>query len=451
MPAVQQLRDKLAQMMSSVGQQTQQQKIDYLSAHFTRWSMGQQRMTHQQFIGALQSLHLPLTGASEVFPFMDKDGNGTIDIREFCDAMVGSAQPQPRLAVRNAGSAVVSGLPPTPSMPTGGVSGVPGGDRGYTPTSQKMGGSRVGSRAGSATRSPIPPATPQALGNSLRPPAGPGPRRPSRAPSVTSAISGSGGAELEVDLSEVLVDKFRRIVLNRGGVNGIHSLSRIFRMMDDDGNRKISLQELQTGLNDYGLRMELKDLQLLLAAVDKDNTGSLSFDELLSTIRGPVSARRQALINMAFDILDRTGNGVVQVDDIAASFSAQSNPDVVAGRLTQDRALDTFLAQFDGPNQDGTVTRQEFLEYYRNVSASIDDDDYFELMIRNAWHISGGVGQYENTSNTRIMVTLVDGTQKVVHLEHDLGLDLRNGPAVRAQLKAQGITNVLNYSASGRV
>ena len=35
------------------------------------------------------------------------------------------------------------------------------------------------------------------------------------------------------------------------------------------------------------------------------------------------------------------------------------------------------------------------------VSASIDDDDYFELMIRNAWHIPGGQGQCPAIGVTR--------------------------------------------------
>jgi hypothetical protein len=36
------------------------------------------------------------------------------------------------------------------------------------------------------------------------------------------------------------------------------------------------------------------------------------------------------------------------------------------------------------------VTPKEFQQYYAALSASIDEDDYFELMMRNAWHISGG-------------------------------------------------------------
>lgn len=63
--------------------------------------------------------------------------------------------------------------------------------------------------------------------------------------------------------------------------------------------------------------------------------------------------------------------------------------------------------------KDGKVTPSEFIKYYSNVSASIDNDDYFELMIRNAWHISGGKGWCENSSCRRVLVTHKDGHQSV--------------------------------------
>ena len=53
-----------------------------------------------------------------------------------------------------------------------------------------------------------------------------------------------------------------------------------------------------------------------------------------------------------------------------------------------------FMSQWDKKEKDGKVTIEEFEMYYADVSASINDDDYFELMIRNAWHIAGGEGAY---------------------------------------------------------
>jgi hypothetical protein len=43
----------------------------------------------------------------------------------------------------------------------------------------------------------------------------------------------------------------------------------------------------------------------------------------------------------------------------------------------------------EGSVPDHIVTKEDFEEYYNNVSASIDDDAYFSLMMNNAWNLDG--------------------------------------------------------------
>jgi Ca2+-binding EF-hand superfamily protein len=245
--------------------------------------------------------------------------------------------------------------------------------------------------------------------------------------------------------------QFREKILERGGSAGIHSLSRIFRLMDENDDRRISPEELQLGLEHYGLPMSADEVAQLIGPIDKDKSGTIRLGEFLIAIRGTINQRRQKMIDMAFKVLDKSGNGVITIDDIQSSYNVSHDPDVLAGNIPPDQALECFLSMFDSIDRDGTVTRKEFTEYYRNVSASIDNDDYFELMIRNAWHIPGGEGWCENTSNARILVVTNDNSQKVVMIRNDLGLDLHDRGAVLAALKAQGETNVKNFQLSGEV
>ena len=48
-----------------------------------------------------------------------------------------------------------------------------------------------------------------------------------------------------------------------------------------------------------------------------------------------------------------------------------------------------------GSQNDFKITREEFTTYYSNISASIDDDDYFEQMMDSAWNLSGKASQYK--------------------------------------------------------
>jgi len=46
-----------------------------------------------------------------------------------------------------------------------------------------------------------------------------------------------------------------------------------------------------------------------------------------------------------------------------------------------------FMSMWDTQIADGIVTFDEFCEYFRDISASIDSDEYFGQMMNNCWKL----------------------------------------------------------------
>lgn len=335
-----------------------------------------------------------------------------------------------------------SGSGPYPGLPS------PGGAPGSTPTGPSSGLTGTGPLAGTGTLKSSSAGGSQPWGQRRLQDPPPPPLRAQPVPPPVRPVAPPAAPPAKLDLSALVVGEFKKLVLARGGTHGIHTLARIYRIMDSNNSDSVTLEELTHGLQRYGLHMDKGDVGLLFQAIDRDHRGSLSFDEFISAVRGPVNERRKALIDQAFAVLDKNGNGTVEADDVAKAFDVSHHPEVLAGRMDPRQARQDFLSQFDGIDHDGRVSREEFLEYYGNISGSIGDDDYFELMIRNAWHMPGGKGWYENTANRRLLVTFTDGTQRVVMLESDLGMDVRNQAVVKRQLEKQGLPNVRTYQLS---
>merc|ERR1712031_35930 len=113
---------------------------------------------------------------------------------------------------------------------------------------------------------------------------------------------------------------------------------------------------------------------------------------------------------------------------------------------TKEEILLEFMQVWETHKRDGIVTIEEFEDYYKDISAGIDNDDYFELMIRNAWHISGGEGWCANTSCRRVLVTHSDGSQEVCEIENDLGIDADDIQGMKQRLIDQGVENIESIS-----
>lgn len=142
---------------------------------------------------------------------------------------------------------------------------------------------------------------------------------------------------------------------------------------------------------------------VLFSAFDINRDGTIQYDEFLRIIRGDLNDYRKSLVERAFKKLDRDGSGVVEVNDLVGVYNGKKHPAVLEGRKTEEQVLEEFLSTFETHHnimndneRDFRVTLDEFLEYYTNVSASIDDDMYFQAMMNSAWNLSGDAAQYKS-------------------------------------------------------
>jgi len=114
---------------------------------------------------------------------------------------------------------------------------------------------------------------------------------------------------------------------------------------------------------------------------DRDRSGRIDYDEFLRGVRGEMNDFRTNLAKKAFNIMDKDKSGTLNIDDIKGVYNAKKHPDVIAGKKSEDDVLGEFLDTFEAHysfshenSKDRSISVDEWIEYYNNVSMSIDDD-----------------------------------------------------------------------------
>ncbi len=133
-------------------------------------------------------------------------------------------------------------------------------------------------------------------------------------------------------------------------------------------------------------------LRVLFDAFKPAADGTIGTGDVVDALCGQLSQGRRELVAQTFRKLDARGTGRVHVRDVAKAYVAKKHPEVVSARHTAD---EVFFAFFDGfrklcASADGMVTMDMFEDYYRIVSSSFPDDDYFRILMWGVWELAGG-------------------------------------------------------------
>eukprot|EP01083_Nonionella_stella_P047871 128149_1 len=192
-----------------------------------------------------------------------------------------------------------------------------------------------------------------------------------------------------------------RIELAKRGEASIRTLSKTFLIADSDNNKTLGFEEFDQVMNKCGLFLTHHEASKLKKVFDKNKDERVDYEEFLLGLQGSLNDRRLAMVVKAFEKFDVTGDGIIDSEDMKKTYDASQHAKVKIGERSEEQVMKTFLDSFEGAggNKDGKVTKDEFIQYYTGISASIPyNDDYFCQMMENAWKIKESGGEKERIS-----------------------------------------------------
>eukprot|EP00927_Polykrikos_kofoidii_P032462 TRINITY_DN27648_c0_g1_i1.p1 TRINITY_DN27648_c0_g1~~TRINITY_DN27648_c0_g1_i1.p1 ORF type:complete len:654 (-),score=101.45 TRINITY_DN27648_c0_g1_i1:19-1980(-) len=208
----------------------------------------------------------------------------------------------------------------------------------------------------------------------------------------------SGGVQskaVEEAMCDEVIALIREHVQHRSGSARANAVSA-FKFLDRDHTGGMSYQEyedvLQRRFRD--LNLTARERKLVWDRIDTNKSGTIDLDEFIFTCCGGLNDRRRKAVRACFDFIERTHDGIVSFQDLKWRYDPTSTSESSAhhrvGARPPDEELVRFIEVFSQTVHSknlGQITYEEFENYYDRISANIDNDEYFEMVLQRAWQL----------------------------------------------------------------
>ena len=147
-------------------------------------------------------------------------------------------------------------------------------------------------------------------------------------------------------------------MLNKGERDG---LAKVFKAFDKNGDGKLSMQEVKEGyLEHYGKVMSDEEVEEMFNKVDTDKSGFIDYSEFVVAAMNENQLTSNEKLQAAFKMFDKDNSGSISAEEIREVLSfGGTNP------LSKE-AIDAIIKQVD-ENGDGDISYEEFVDMMKNV------------------------------------------------------------------------------------
>ncbi|CAJ1976832.1 unnamed protein product [Sphenostylis stenocarpa] len=159
------------------------------------------------------------------------------------------------------------------------------------------------------------------------------------------------------------------VIAERLSEEEIGGLKELFKMLDKDNSGTITFEELKEGLRNVGCNLVESEIKSLMESADIDNSGTIDYGEFLAATLHLNKMEREENLLAAFSYFDKDGSGYITIDELQQACKEFSLGDV---------HLDDMIKDIDQDN-DGRIDYSEFAAMMRRC----DRDSRSRNMIGN--------------------------------------------------------------------
>ena len=175
----------------------------------------------------------------------------------------------------------------------------------------------------------------------------------------------------------------------------LEELKEAFNLFDTDNNGQIDAKELKAALRALGFQVKKADVRKMIADIDREEAGSISFEDFQEIMTGRMGDRdSREEIAKVFALFDHEGGGKISFRDLKvraggraaelfdarrASFFSLSHPPPCSPRAPHPPPLQRVVTELGESIPDDEL-REMIEEADRDADGFVVFDDFYRIM-----------------------------------------------------------------------